>query len=60
MHPVHLALSFCKQKSFMGSVIFGATTNDQLDKVLQGLEVTLTDEIISEINAINKKFPMTF
>ena len=44
----------------MGSVIFGATTNDQLDKVLQGLEVTLTDEIISEINAINKKVPMTF
>ncbi len=60
INPVHLALAFCRSRPFMGSVIFGATTNDQLDKVLQGLEVTLTDEIISEINAINKKFPMTF
>ena len=58
--PVHLALSFCKQKSFMGSVIFGATTNDQLENILNGLDVTLTDEVMSEINAINKKFPMTF
>ena len=60
IHPVHLALSFCKQKSFMGSVIFGATTNDQLDKILAGLDITLTTEIMSEINTINKKFPMTF
>ena len=60
IHPVHLALSFCKQKSFMGSVIFGATTNDQLDKILEGVDITLTKEIISEINVINKKFPMTF
>ena len=60
IHPVHLALSFCKQKSFMGSVIFGATTNDQLDKILEGVDVNLTDEMMSEINKINKKYPMTF
>ena len=60
IHPVHLALSFCAQRPFMGSVIFGATTNNQLDKILDGLDITLTNEIMSEINVINKKFPMTF
>ena len=60
IHPVHLALSFCKQKSFMGSVIFGATTNVQLDHILQGLNVNLSDEIMSEINVINRDLPMTF
>ena len=53
-------LAFCKQRSFMGSVIFGATTSQQLSKILQGLDVHLTDEILTEINQINKKVPMTF
>ena len=57
---MHMSLAFCKQRSFMGSVIFGATTSQQLSKILQGLDVHLTDEILTEINQINKKVPMTF
>ncbi len=60
IHPVHLALAFCRQRPFMGSVIFGATTNDQLDIVLRGLDLKLSEEVITEINAINKAWPMTF
>ena len=32
----------------------------QFENILNGLDVTLTDEVMLEINAINKKFPMTF
>ena len=58
--PVHFALNFCKKKPFMGSIIFGATTNKQLDKIIKGINIDLSDEIMSEIDEINKKFPMTF
>ncbi len=60
VNPVHLALAFCRQRPFMGSVIFGASTNDQLDVILDGLDQSLSEQIISEINDINKKWPMTF
>ena len=52
--PVHLALNFCKKKPFMGSIIFGATTNEQLDKIIKGININLSDEIMSEIDEINK------
>ncbi|MAW34307.1 MAG: aldo/keto reductase [Proteobacteria bacterium] len=58
--PVHLALAFCKQRPFMGSVIFGATTVAQLDSILQGLDQKLGNDVIDEINRINKMYPMTF
>jgi aryl-alcohol dehydrogenase-like predicted oxidoreductase len=44
----------------MGSVIFGATDNAQLNNILKGLDVVLSDEIMIEINKLYKKFPITF
>ena len=58
--PIHFALSFCKKKSFMGSVIFGATSNHQLDHIIKGININLSDEIMTEIDKINKNHPMTF
>ena len=58
--PVHMSLSFCNQRPFMGSIIFGATTALQLRTILKGLDVILTDEILNEINEINKKYPLCF
>ena len=40
----------------MGSVIFGATTNEQLDKIIKGININLSEEIMSEIDEINKNF----
>ncbi len=60
LNPIHLALSFCVQRPFMGSVIFGATSLDQLRVILKGTEIKLSDEIIKKIDVINKKFPLTF
>jgi aryl-alcohol dehydrogenase-like predicted oxidoreductase len=58
--PVHLALAFCNERPFMGSVIFGATNSSQLKKILDGLDIKLNNEINNAIKELNKKYPMTF
>ena len=58
--PVHMALAFCNERPFMGSVIFGATNITQLRKILAGLNVKLNSDIHREINYLNRKHPLTF
>ena len=58
--PVHMALSWATMRPFMGSVIFGATTQAQLEHILAGSELMLSDEIIAEIDAVHKLHPMPF
>ena len=60
INPIHMALAFCNERSFMGSVIFGATNIIQLKKILEGLDVKLNNEIHNDIKELNKKYPMTF
>lgn len=60
LEPVHMALAFCNQRPFMGSVIFGATDKLQLTKIIKGLDIVLSDELLGEINKLYKKFPITF
>ena len=47
-------------RPFMASVIFGATSLDQLDRALGSVDVTLTDQVLTEINAANRSVPMPF
>jgi len=56
--PIHMSLSFCASRPFMGSVIFGATTKEQLSHILRGLELVLSDETLTAINEVNRKNPM--
>ena len=58
--PVHMALAFCNERPFMGSVIFGATNSLQLKKILEGLDIKLNNEVNKAIKELNKKHPMTF
>ena len=58
--PIHMALSFCKERPFMGSVIFGATNIIQLRRILKGLDIKLSSQIKQEIQKLYKKFPLTF
>ncbi len=60
LDPVHMALSFCRERPFMGSVIFGATNIVQLRKILKGIDIRLTDETKNDIQKIYKKYPLTF
>jgi aryl-alcohol dehydrogenase-like predicted oxidoreductase len=56
--PVHMSLAFCASRPFMGSVIFGATNSKQLTHILKGLDLILSDEILAEINLVNRHNPM--
>jgi aryl-alcohol dehydrogenase-like predicted oxidoreductase len=58
--PVHMALAFTVQRPFPVSTIFGATTSDQLAHILSGLDVTLSEEVLEEIDATYKAHPMPF
>ena len=54
----YMALAFCASRPFMGSVIFGATSNEQLTHILGGLNTTLSEEVLTALNKINRQHPM--
>ena len=52
-----MAIKFCEIQSFMTSVIIGATTMEQLKINIESVNVNLSDEIIKDINNIQKLYP---
>ncbi|MBM1688786.1 aldo/keto reductase [Sulfitobacter geojensis] len=60
LDPVHMALAWCCQRPFMGSVIFGATRMDQLETALGAADVTLSDEVLVALDEVNKAHPMPY
>lgn len=58
--PVHMAMAFTVQRPFMCASIFGATTSDQLAHILAGVDLRLSDEIMAEITAAHRAFPMPY
>jgi len=58
--PVHMALAFCRTRPFMGSAIFGATTPDQLARALGSVEVSLSDEVLADIDTAHRAYPMPY
>jgi aryl-alcohol dehydrogenase-like predicted oxidoreductase len=56
--PTHMALAFCASRPFMGSVIFGATSNEQLTHIIGGLKTRLSDEVLTALNKVNRQHPM--
>ena len=59
MHNLNLAqmsLKFCELQPFMTSVIIGATTMEQLKTDIESVNVNLSDDIIREINEVQKLY----
>lgn len=55
--PVQLALAFVRSRWFVHSTIVGATSLVQLQENLDSLKVTLTNEILAEIDAVHSRYP---
>ncbi len=53
-----MALAFCTSRPFMTSVIIGATTMEQLKSNVSAAELTLSDEVMAEIAAVHRAFPI--
>lgn len=60
LDPVHMSLAWCMQRPFMASVIFGATTVDQLKIVLDGKDLVLSDDVMADLDEAHKACPMPF
>ena len=52
-----MSLKFCELQHFMTSVIIGATTMEQLKTDIESVNVKLSDEVIKDINEIQKIYP---
>lgn len=58
--PVHMALGFCQARPFMGSVIFGATNKAQLQRIIEGKDIKLSDDVMADITTTHRAHPMPF
>ena len=52
-----MSIKFCEIQPFMTSVIIGATTMEQLKINIESVNVNLNEEIIKDINNIQKLYP---
>jgi aryl-alcohol dehydrogenase-like predicted oxidoreductase len=52
-----MSLKFCEVQPFVTSVIIGATTMEQLKTDIESVNVKLSDEVIKEINEVQKIYP---
>ena len=52
-----MSIKFCEIQPFIGSVIVGATTMEQLKINIESVNVNLSDENITEINKTQKLYP---
>ena len=58
LDPSQMALAFCITRPFMASVIFGATTNEQLENSLKSADLKLSEEAMADIQAVHRAHPM--
>ncbi len=57
LSPTALALAFVRQRWFVASTIIGATSLDQLKENIASLQITLSPEILAEIDAVHSRYP---
>ncbi|MEX0309574.1 MAG: aldo/keto reductase [Tateyamaria sp.] len=60
LDPSQMALAWCVTRPFMCSVIFGATTMEQLDVAIGSADLTLSDEVLDDLDAAHQDHPVPF
>lgn len=60
MDPVHMALAWLKTRPFPVIPIVGATRFQQLDHMLSGKHLELSQEVVDQIEAMHKQHPMPY
>ncbi|WPD77259.1 NADP(H)-dependent aldo-keto reductase [Dickeya fangzhongdai] len=56
LDPAQMALAFVRQQPFVASTLLGATTLEQLKINLGSLDLTLGEEVLTELEAIHRRF----
>lgn len=60
LNPCQMALAFVLSRPFITSVLMGATDLDQLKNNINSLTLKLSDETLTEIENIRRRYPMPF
>jgi aryl-alcohol dehydrogenase-like predicted oxidoreductase len=60
MDPVHMALAWHRTRPFRSIPIFGATTVEQLRRILQGVNAVVSLDLAKRIDDVNKAHPLPY
>lgn len=60
LDPVHMALAWHRTRAFTSIPIFGATSVPQLERILAGIDVTLSSDLVTAIDRANRRHPLPF
>ncbi len=60
LDPSQMALAWARTRPFMTSVIFGATSMDQLEVALGARDLTLSDDVMADLDTAHKAHPMPY
>ncbi len=60
MTPAQLALAWCNQVDGVTSTIIGATTNEQLQENIDAFDMTLSEELLADIDKVFRQFPAPY
>jgi aryl-alcohol dehydrogenase-like predicted oxidoreductase len=60
LDPVHMAMAFVRARPFMASAIFGATSMEQLKRIIAGADLVLGDEVMADIDTAHRAHPMPY
>lgn len=60
LDPIHMAVAFTRQRPFPSIPIIGATSPPQLDQLLAGLDLMLSDEALRRIDQLHRAHPLPF
>ncbi|MCY6379461.1 aldo/keto reductase [Hoeflea prorocentri] len=58
LNLAQMSLAFCRIRPFMMSTIIGATSMEQLKTDIAAKDVTLSDEVLADIQAVYREDPM--
>ncbi|TNC74082.1 aldo/keto reductase [Rubellimicrobium roseum] len=60
MDPVHMALAWHRTRPFHSLPIFGATSVEQLSRILAGVEASVGPDLAKRIDEVNKAHPLPY
>jgi aryl-alcohol dehydrogenase-like predicted oxidoreductase len=60
MDPVHMALAWHRTRPFPSVPIFGATTAEQLGRILAGIDAEVPPDLAKRIDAVHRDHPMPY
>ncbi len=58
--PVHMAMEWSVKRPFLCSAIFGATTQEQLERIIAGVDTGVSEELMKAIDVTHQAHPMPY